>query len=331
MTDSEVDIVTQLNENVKKTLETSLGKGYILQHNANGVPMNVRPGFKFSGKKIPENSNASDHVVNTRTLSHHPFLKRSPDQTQISGIRNNRLKTNIPAKINKKQYGKNELYKTYGQEPKPIHVFAANCKEIDLESNIDNYFVYWKNPPNMDEPITTAEKKMYLGKHLNLWYGETLTMRYNASESLKLYFKCFKSEKNKKLEEIFIMCKKEDLEKTKEDIEKVNVDVDGLEFKIANGIGTIVSKPNENNSDSETNYSDDEFESTSSEADENTSEPKFGGESDDNDIEITKSRIITVHLIEYDSRVHKGGSYIANSMGIISGLFVIAICAIFPR
>ena len=62
---------------------------------------------------------------------------------------------------------------------------------------------------------------------------------------------------------------------------------------------------------------------------EDDEENKNGGgpvESDSDD-----TREITIHLIKYNSSVHKGGSNIANSMGIISGLFVIAICAIFPR
>ena len=321
--DDSVDIVTQLNENVKKTLETYSVEGYILQHNANGVPMNVRPGFKFSVKNVQKNSNASDHVVNTRTLSHHPFLKRSPDQTQINGIRNNRLKTDIQAKINQKQYNNNEIYQTYGQEPKPRHVFTADCTKIDLRSDNENYFVYWKNPPNMNEPISMAEKKMYLMKHLNLWYGDTMTERFKGFKSLQLYFECFKSNQNEELQDIFIMCKKEDLEKTKEDIKKVKVV--GLLFEIVNDIGTNALQSYEDNSDSYTTYSSDSFDSYNSE------ELQSGGEPDDNDRKSTKSKIIKVHLIEYDSTVHNGGSNIANSMGIISGLFVIAICAIFPR
>lgn len=321
MTDSKVDIVTQLNENVIKTLKTSLDNGYILQHNANGVPMNVRPGFKFSEKVVPKNSNASDHVVSTRTSSYYPYLKRSPDQIQISVKNNNRFKTDSQAKINQKQYNNNEIYQTYGQEPKPRHVFTADCTKIDLGSDNENYFVYWENPPNMDEPISMTEKKMYLGKHLNLWYGETMTMRYNASKSLQLYFECFKSKQNESLTEIFIMCKKKDIEKTKKDINKVIVH--GLQFEIVNGIGTNALQSDEDNSDSDTNYSDESFESYSSDI-----ESQKGGELDEND---SYDRIITVHLIEYESAVRSGGSNITNSMGIISGLFVIAICAIFPR
>jgi hypothetical protein len=317
--DDSVDIVTQLNENVKKTLDTYSVEGYILQHNANGVPMNVRPGFKFSVKNVQKNSNASDHVVNTRTLSHHSFLKRSPDQTQINGIRNNRLKTNIQAKINQKQYNNNEIYQTYGQEPKPRHVFTADCTKIDLRSDNENYFVYWKNPPNMNEPISMAEKKMYLMKHLNLWYGDTMTERFKGFKSLQLYFECFKSNQNEELQDIFIMCKKEDLEKTKEDIKKVKVV--GLLFEIVNDLQEY--KIEESNSSSTSDEYSMDFDSF-----EDDEENKNGGgpvESDSDD------RIIKVHLIEYDSTVHNGGSNIANSMGIISGLFVIAICAIFPR
>jgi len=313
MTDSEVDIVTQLNENVKKTLETSLGNGYILQHNANGVPMNVRPGFKFSEKIVPKNSNASDNVVNKHTSSPYSYSKLSQHDRRINnGMDNNRFKTNIPAKINQKLDDGNDIYKIYGQKPTSKHVFAANCKIINLMSSEENYFVYWDEPPRNenDKPFSMTEKQKYLGKHVNLWYGGTISTRVSGWHSLKLYFECFTSKQNEDLTEIFIVCK--NVNETQKDIQKVKVE--GLQFEIYN-----INEDSE--SKSGTDYSNDEFDSYEDDG-------QKGGEPNQND---SYDRKITVHLIEYDSVVHKGGSYIANSMGIISGLFVIAICAIFPR
>jgi hypothetical protein len=314
MTDSEVDIVTQLNENVKKTLETSLGNGYILQHNANGVPMNVRPGFKFSEKIVPKNSNASDNVVNKHTSSPYSYSKLSQHDRRINnGMVNNRFKTNIPAKINQK-LDENDIYKIYGQKPTSKHVFTANCKEINLMSSEENYFVYWDEPPRNenDKPFSMTEKQKYLGKHVNLWYGGTISTRVSGWHSLKLYFECFTSKQNEDLTEIFIVCK--NVADAEKDITKLKVG--GLKFEIDNS-------NEDSDSDSESGYSNESFESISDE-----DNVQNGGEPNEND---SNDRKITVHLIEYNSTVHKGGSYTANSMGIISGLFVIAICAIFPR
>ena len=335
-TDQDIDT---LNTTVQSALNNASQEKFILKYRSHGVNLNVPSNFTFYKQTREKSSNTPNNFDNRIKSSHHPYLKRSPDQTRINNVQiYNKLQTNISEKINRKaKYY--DISKIYDQKPKSKHVFAANCKVINLYSDINNYFVYWEKPPRSEKekekPIMMAEKKMYLG-HLNLWYGGTLTTDASRIDSLQLYFECFKSKQNEGLTEIFIVC--EDVEETIKDIIKVKVD--GLQFKLKYGKGNeikndlnyenlIESDSNEESSD--TNYADDNFETLYSEDDENTLQPKVGDEPVENDNDNTKTRFITVHLIEYDSAIYRGGSYIANSMGIISGLFVIAICAIFPR
>ena len=311
MTESDEDIIKKINETVQSALQNSSEKKYTLKYRARGVTLSVPPDFKFYKHNDVKNSNTSNNFDNILKSSPHPYLIRSQNQTRINnGPINNQLQTNMRDKINRKYNDNNEIYEIYGQEPKSKHVFAANCKVIDLNSDNNNYFVYWPEPPldpNDKTPITMAKIQTYLGKHLNLWYCGTMSERFKGFKSLQLYFECFKSKQNEGLTEIFIVCK--DVKKTKEDIEKVKVY--GLKFSI--------NFPDD--------YYSDDFESFTT--DDQDDVKLVGGETVENDIDNTRK--IKVHLIEYNSTVHRGGSYIGNTMGIISGLFVIAMCAIFPR
>lgn len=303
MTDinEEINLLNKLNTDVVELKRKLYGTKYSLQHNVNGVRMNVGKDFKFSIHKEAVN-NRSWYSSETKPA---PYKSPYPQPPNPQVVReNNRASQPVPGSRRVRQPGPiigypDQVSKAYGKFPTPPYKFAIDCTGINLESSKDTPFAYWEYPPYIDRKDKTIKIKMeqvqYHNGKLNLWYSGTEFNTFRGLSSLRQYFSCFQ---NGGIEEIYITCI--DIEDMQKRIENLNIE--DLEV-------TFIKE-------------DEEDRSESSEGDDDVP--------NDIDADSRKVKKITVHLITWRNPA-TGGSYVANSMGIISGLFVIAVCAIFPR